>query len=254
MTDAKTKPPLLKVYRALHRKWGPQHWWPARTKFEMMTGAILTQNTAWTNVERVIRNLKKAKALSPGAMNRMTRARLAELIRPSGTFHVKARRLKSFVTWMKKTHGGSVRRMLGTDTAKLRRELLEINGIGPETADSILLYAGNRPVFVVDTYTRRILQRHGWLSGSESYDDVAQRFDQSCQTVPMKNRARLYNEYHALLVQLAKQHCRSKPSCDHCPLKRWLPPGGALTPEIANRTHAPRRLAKSRSQANAGIE
>jgi len=192
----------------------------------MMTGAILTQNTAWVNVEKALHNLKKAKALSPAAMHRMTIARVAELIRPSGTFHVKARRLKNFSDWLHKKHGGSLRKMFREPTAELRRDLLDINGIGPETADSMLLYAGKRPVFVVDAYIRRILKRHGWLSGTESYDEVSQLFHRSWPSISETNRVRVYNEYHALLVELAKRHCRSKPACEHCPLKKWLPPGG----------------------------
>jgi len=193
----------------------------------MMTGAILTQNTAWVNVERAIRNLRKAKSLTPAAMQKLTHARLAELIRPSGTFNVKAKRLKNFTDWLHRKYNGSPGKMFREPTPKLRRALLELNGIGPETADSMLLYAGNRPVFVVDAYTRRVLRRHGWITGNETYDEISQLFHRSWPSVTGPNRVRIYNEYHALLVELAKRHCRSKPSCEHCPLKRWLPPGGA---------------------------
>jgi len=161
MAYAKPKPPLAEVYRILHRAWGPQHWWPATTRFEMMTGAILTQNTAWTNVEKAIRNLKQAQVLTPEKVHALPLPELARLIRPAGYFNIKARRLKNLTAWLMNQHRGNIRRALRMNTRTLRNELLGINGVGKETADSILLYAGDHPVFVVDAYTRRFLERHG---------------------------------------------------------------------------------------------
>lgn len=200
-------------------------WWPARTRFEVMVGAILTQNTAWLNVEKAIRRLKAARVLSPAAMHAIPTSQLSELIRSSGAYRVKAVRLKNFTDWLMREYDGNLNRMLNTPTDVLRRDLLQINGIGKETADSMLLYAGRKPVFVIDAYTRRILKRHGWVTGHESYDELASQFEQS---LPTTSRVTMFNEYHALLVLLAKQHCRSAPLCTNCPLKGWLPPGGPL--------------------------
>ncbi|MBP7275237.1 MAG: endonuclease III domain-containing protein [Kiritimatiellae bacterium] len=206
------------VYDALHRRWGPQHWWPGDTPLEVAAGAILTQNTAWTNVERAIARLKSARALSAGRLAAMPSERLAELIRPAGYPRVKARRLQAFMRWLRERWGGSIVRWRGTPTARLREELLEVHGVGPETADSILLYAANRPVFVVDAYTRRVLTRHGWIRGKESYDEIARLF-----TGRLPRDTRLFNEYHALVVRLAKEHCRARPRCGGCPLQSRLP-------------------------------
>ena len=211
-------PPLRAVYRALYRRFGPQHWWPARTRFEVIVGAILTQNTAWTNVEKAIKRLRTAKALTPERLHALPPARLAELIRPAGYFNIKARRLRAFTALLHDQHNGSLTRLFRLPTADLRLALLAVNGIGPETADSILLYAANRPVFVVDAYTRRLTERHGWTTPRAGYDDVARLF---AQLVPAS--LPVYNEYHALLVALGKQYCRPTPRCDDCPLREWLP-------------------------------
>lgn len=227
--DAETRPlqgvqpPLLPVYRALLRAFGPQGWWPARTKFEMMVGAILTQNTAWTNVEKALRALRREKLLSPGELHRVPHARLAGLIKPAGYYNLKAHRLKHFAAWLMMEYGGNIPRMFREDAATLRHKLLAVHGIGKETADSILLYAGYHPVFVVDAYTRRFMSRHGWLNEKAAYDDVARIFEQGLKNVPAKDRVAIYNEYHALIVELAKRHCRAKPDCTDCPLKKWLP-------------------------------
>jgi endonuclease-3 related protein len=188
-----------------------------------MVGAILTQNTAWVNVEKAIRRLRKEGALRLDVLGRVRTDTLAGWIRPSGYFNVKARRLKAFVRMVRHRYGGDLNRMAGQDTKTLRAALLGVCGIGPETADSMLLYALNRRVFVVDAYTRRFLRRHGWLDKKAGYDEVARLFEKALpRTVPD------YNECHALIVKLGKHFCRARPRCEACPLRRWLPPGGPL--------------------------
>lgn len=207
------------IYACLLREFGPQGWWPAATPFEVMLGAVLTQNTNWQNVERAIANLKSARALAPAALARIGQRRLARLIRPSGYFNVKARRLRAFLTWyMARTSDGRVARLRGLRTAALRAELLAIHGVGPETADSMLLYALGRRVFVVDAYTRRFLRRHGLITPDASYDEVRRMFE-ACLPQSVKR----YNELHALIVRLGKDVCRPRqPHCDTCPLRRLL--------------------------------
>lgn len=214
--------PILPVYRTLLRAFGPQGWWPARTKFEMMTGAILTQNTAWTNVEKALGALRREKLLAPAPLHNIPRDHLAALIKPAGYYNLKAHRLKHFAAWLMTEYGGSIPRMFHEETGALRHKLLAVHGIGKETADSILLYAGHKPVFVVDAYTRRFMMRHGWLDEKAAYDDVARVFVDGLN-VPANDRVRIYNEYHALIVELAKRHCRAKPACAGCPLEKWLP-------------------------------
>ena len=172
--EGKTGAPLMRVYRMLDRAWGPQGWWPARTPLEMIVGAILTQNAAWSNVEKALANLRRARALSLRAVHEAPLERLAAWIRPSGYFNVKARRLRAFTEMVYRDYGGSLRRLLREEPAGLREVLLAVPGIGPETADSILLYAAGHPWFVVDAYTRRVLRRHGWLDGRASYDESMQ--------------------------------------------------------------------------------
>ncbi len=219
-------PPLRLVYRALYRAWGQQAWWPAETRFEMMIGAILTQNTAWTNVEKALANLKRAGVMRIDALYDAPRDQLAEWIRPAGYFNVKAKRIKHFVAWLVDQHGGDINRMFRGDTATVRAALLGVHGIGKETADSMLLYAGKHPVFVVDAYTRRFLVRHRWINPKATYDEIASLFAQQFNDTTEK-RVLLFNEYHALIVALAKRHCRAnKPDCPACPLKRWLPKVG----------------------------
>jgi len=207
----------------LHAQWGPQGWWPARSRFEMMLGAILTQNTAWTNVERAIRNIREAGAMDLHTIHHMPLEKLAALIRPAGYYNLKAKRIRHFTRWLMTEFGGSINRMFKIETRELRARLLSVHGIGKETADSILLYAGHRPVFVVDAYTRRFLTRHEWADPRLEYDDVAALFDQHLRENNPRKRAALFNQYHALIVRLAKEHCRSKPDCSSCPLKTWLP-------------------------------
>ncbi len=219
--SAPIAPPTLQFYYdALFRAHGPQHWWPGRTRFEVIVGAILTQNTSWTNVERAIHNLRKQKLLSPVAMALVSTASLARLIRSSGYFRQKARKLKAFARFLEEVHYGSLTKMFRTPTSILREQLLAVHGIGPETADSILLYAGKHPVFVVDAYTRRILERHNLAGGKESYGEVRSFFERNLPT-----SAPLFNEYHALIVHTGKHFCRAHfPHCEACPLKQFLPP------------------------------
>jgi len=208
---------LRKFYRALFKQFGPQHWWPGETPFEIVIGAILTQNTAWTNVEKAIHNLKRAGALSVEGMEALPEKRLAALIRPSGYYNQKAKKLKAFLRRLREHHGGSLDRMFRLPTEQLRQELLEIHGIGEETADSILLYGGAHPIFVVDAYTRRILLRHGLVAPGASYHDIQQIFHAS-----VVSNAPVYNEFHALLVEAGKRHCwKARPQCAGCPLERF---------------------------------
>jgi endonuclease-3 related protein len=209
---------LLQWYEALLVRFGPQGWWPGRTPFEVAVGAILTQNTAWTNVEKAIRNLRLAGALSFRGMSRLPERRLAELVRPSGYFNQKARKLRAFLAWLREHGGaaGSLRRALSGPLEEVRASLLGVHGIGPETADSILLYPGGRAVFVIDAYTRRVLARHG-LPGAAAagYEKLRRLFERG-----LPGKAQLYNEFHALLVRLAKERCRKRaPLCAGCPLE-----------------------------------
>ena len=210
---------LHNYYEALLAAHGPQHWWPARTRFEVIVGAILTQNTTWTNVERAILKLRTKKLLSPDALEHIPEEQLAKLIRSSGYFRQKARKLKEFVRFLGQTYGGSLTRMFRMPTKTLRDQLLGVHGIGPETADSILLYAGRHPVFVVDAYTRRIFKRHELLNGKESYEDIRMLFERS-----LLANTQVFNEYHALIVHTGKEYCRSRAAlCSDCALRPYLP-------------------------------
>lgn len=211
----KKKDVLLQVYDRLYKTYGPQHWWPGDTPFEVIVGAILTQNTNWGNVEKAIANLKAEGILSPEGLRDVNHNHLARLIRPSGYFNIKAGRLKHFIDYLFKRHDGSLEKMFSLDLKKLRHELLEVKGIGPETADSILLYAGGYPIFVIDAYTVRIFNRLGILPEDSTYHEVQELFMDS-----LPNDARLFNEYHALIVKFGKEHCRSKPVCEICLLKK----------------------------------
>ncbi len=241
-------------YNALFHAWGAQHWWPAQSQFEVIVGAYLTQNTAWTNVEKALTNLRAAGLLSMRGIRRASVAEIERLIRPAGYFRQKAKRLKLFVAFVDRRYRGSLARMLARPTEKLREELLNLNGIGPETADSILLYAGNHPVFVVDAYTRRILARHQILPEKTSYEETRKLFEEALSPVAqsaecfsedaqlaagfpgaahppsamsMAKRTALvqvYNEMHGLIVGVGKIYCRkSQARCDECPLQKFLP-------------------------------
>ncbi len=201
----------------MERALGPQRWWPGRTRFEIIVGAILTQNTSWRNVAQAIERLREARLLTPARLAALPQARLAECIRPAGYYNIKADRLKRFLNYLRARHGLSLPRMVARQPSLLRRELLAVRGIGPETADSILLYAGGVPSFVVDAYTRRILGRHGLIHPGAPYEEIQQLFMQA-----LTLDARMFNEYHALLVAVGKDFCRPRPRCAACPLRADL--------------------------------
>ncbi len=216
MYEKKIEKKLSRIYRGLLVFFGPQHWWPGETPFEVCIGAILTQNTSWQNVERAIGNLKAKKLLCPSRLRHISQKKLAGLIRPSGYFNIKARRLKEFLYFLFDEYGGDLNKMFKTEIRQLREQLLSVNGIGPETCDSILLYAGNKPIFVIDAYTRRILLRHRLIQEDATYHDMQELFMEN-----LPKAVRLYNEYHALLVRLGKEIClKNNPECQICPLKR----------------------------------
>jgi endonuclease-3 related protein len=243
-------------YRTLFRAWGPQHWWPARSRFEVIVGAYLTQNTAWTNVEKALANLRAARVLTVSGIRTSSLPELEGLIRPAGYFRQKAKRLKLFVRFLDQQYNGSLTKLFARPTEKLREELLGLQGIGPETADSILLYAGNHPVFVVDAYTRRILTRHFALSENADYEEIKKLFEEALapiaesvidsaaseryilaaglrgaahppsamSTAKRTALAQVYNEMHGLIVGVGKNYCRkSQARCDECPLQKFLP-------------------------------
>lgn len=248
-------------YHTLFSAWGRQHWWPARSRFEVIVGAYLTQNTSWTNVERALGNLRRARLLTVSGIRCTPRAELERWIRSAGYFRQKAQRLKTFVSFLDARYGGSLARMFARSTAELRYELLALNGVGPETADSILLYAGNHPVFVVDAYTRRILERHGVVAGSADYEEIRRLFEtalggirssthtstgppkRSVDGAPTATRPRgsshlpsamsaaarsplvqIFNEMHGLIVGVGKTYClKSQSQCEQCPLQKFLP-------------------------------
>ncbi len=206
---------LIKIYKKLLRHFGPQYWWPAETPFEVMVGAILTQNTAWPNVEKAIANLKKENVLSLKNMQRLSLKKLARLIRPSGFYNQKAKKLRTFLIFLLNLKQGRINKIRLIKTKDLRKALLEVNGIGQETADSILLYALGRPTFVVDAYTKRIFSRHGIIPPGASYEEIQEIF---MSNLPKK--IKLYNEYHALIVATGKKYCKKNvPFCKNCPLK-----------------------------------
>lgn len=246
---------IRRYYAALYRAWGPQHWWPAETQFEVIVGAYLTQNTAWTNVERALENLRRAKLLSAEGIRAVRRPRLERLIRPSGYFRQKAQRLKTFIGFLDRQYQGSLEKLFAQPTEKLREELLNLNGVGPETADSILLYAGNHPSFVVDAYTRRILDRHSIMPEKADYEEIRIFFQESLRPIAVKQEfsitqhqpleagfrgaahppsamstshrtalAQVYNEMHGLIVGVGKNYCRKgKAACEGCPLQSFIP-------------------------------
>ena len=237
------------IYRKLSRAWGRQHWWPAETPFEVIVGAILTQNTSWTNVERAMANLRSTGALNVESIRELALPKLEEMVRSSGYFRQKAQRLKNFVAFLDARYGGSLEQMFTSPTEQLRAELLSQNGIGPETADSILLYAGGHEIFVIDAYTRRILERHLAVAGGAKYDEIRNLIERALQreqpmescpssrqvrpqvheasamsTAQRSPLAQVYNEMHGLLVQVGKHYClKQQPRCETCPLGSMLP-------------------------------
>lgn len=255
MTSAANEEQIRAYYDALCDAWGPQHWWPARTRFEVIVGAYLTQNTSWKNVEIALRRLRAAGRLSLAGIRAIPLEQLEAVIRPAGYFRQKAAALKTFVAFVDQYYGGSLRRLFAQPTQKLRPELLSLNGVGPETADSILLYAGQHPVFVIDTYTRRILERHGIAPANTKYEELRKLFERALNNVarrPVKLRtesqetgsgfrpvphpptplsiaqrsplAQGYNDMHGLIVAVGKHYClKSGPRCEHCPLRKFLP-------------------------------
>lgn len=202
------------IYKKLHKAFGPQRWWPGDTPFEIAVGAILTQNTNWGNVEKAINNIKSAKALNPKELYKMDVSKLAKLIRPAGYFNIKAKRLKAFIDFLMHEYSGSMDKMRKEDIHTLKEKLLSVNGIGPETADSILLYALDKPIFVIDAYTKRVLSRHGIMEHDRPYHEFQELFHSA-----IKNNLKVYNEYHALFVRVGKTYCRPRADCDNCPLK-----------------------------------
>jgi endonuclease III related protein len=254
LVDAR-KHQIRTYYRALFQAWGAQHWWPAQSRFEVIVGAYLTQNTAWTNVERALANLRAARLLNVRAIRRASLAELERLIRPAGYFRQKAKRLKLFVAFLDNRYDGSLAKLFARPTEELREELLNLHGVGPETADSILLYAGNHPVFVVDAYTRRILARHEILPERTAYEEIRELFERALpplaetvadsdagnrhlgagssgarhppsamSTAKRTALAQVYNEMHGLIVGVGKNYCRkSQARCDECPLQKFLP-------------------------------
>jgi endonuclease III related protein len=228
------------------RRYGPQNWWPAQSRFEVIVGAYLTQNTNWSNVERAMDNLRRARVFSVKGIRELPLGRLQKLVRPSGYFRQKAIKLKTFIRFLDKNYSGSLDRMFAQPTEKLRAKLLALNGVGPETADSILLYAGNHPVFVVDAYTRRIFERHGVITAKTKYEEIRALIEQavggadpaSLTTTngsdprhPVSRMSRMsrselaqhYNELHALIVRVGNQYCRKTAKCEECPLREFLP-------------------------------
>lgn len=237
VTHRKTAQALRRAYALMLARFGHQHWWPGETPFEVCVGAILTQNTNWTNVERAIANLKSARVLEPRKLWALPESGLAKLIRPAGYFNVKARRLRAFLRVLVEEFGGDLGKLFAGDTAAVRHRLLAIKGIGPETADSMLLYAGGHHSFVIDAYTRRIFERHGWRAGKpESQSPNSEKegpfsyhgLQTLCQTALSQSSgaARLdyWQDYHAQLVRIGKHYCRPRhPRCEECPLGSLLP-------------------------------
>ena len=209
-----TRKYLLTIYEALDRYFGDLHWWPGETPLEIVVGAILTQNTSWENVKVAINNLKSKELLDAKKLSEIEDNHLAELIKPSGYYNVKTKRLKAFLQFLFREYEGNLEKMFEEDLWILREKLLGVNGIGEETADSILLYAGNKPVFVVDLYTRRILQRHDIINGSPGYGEIQKLF-----MTNLPESVGLFNQYHALIVNTGKHFCRKTSRCEGCPLE-----------------------------------
>lgn len=205
---------LLRLYRALFARFGPQRWWPGRSAYEIAVGAVLTQHTVWVNAARAVAALRARGLLRPDRIGALGQAELADLLRPAGTYRLKARRLAAFTRWLLDRHGGGWATVRRAPLEPLRRELLAVPGLGPETTDAILLYAAGRPVFVADAYARRVLARHGLLDAGSGYEETRAFLESHLPSDPA-----LFNELHALLVAVAKSHCRTTPRCDSCPLR-----------------------------------
>ncbi len=230
----RVKARLLRLYRALLARHGPQGWWPARTPFEVAVGAILVQHTTWASAARAVAALRAAGRLTPARLAAADAATLGRLVRPAGTWRLKARRLRAFAGWLLRRAGGDFRAMRRLPLGPLRRGLLAVAGLGPETADAILLYAGHRPVFVADGYTRRVLERHRILPPGAGYEAARAFLESRLPSDPA-----LFNEFHALLVAVAKSHCRTVPRCETCPLKGDLMGGPEMAPQPPRRSSRP---------------
>jgi endonuclease III related protein len=207
---------LMKMFNLMLDRFGSQHWWPGDTELEMMVGAILTQNTSWKNVDKAIANLKNKDLLDIERLHSISPSALAEEIRPAGYFNIKSVRLKNLINFLVEQYAGDMSRFLSDETEALRKGLLSVKGVGPETADSILLYAARRPVFVIDAYTYRILHRHGLIEDQVTYDELKELFESN---LPADEGQ--FNEFHALIVRTAKEFCKGKPLCEACPLHGW---------------------------------
>ena len=217
-------PPLRQAYRLMHRARGHLQWWPADSPFEICVGAILTQNTSWKNVELALANLKAASVLSPKNIHALTHDQLAQLIRPAGYFNIKAKRLRNFVDTVVEHHGASLKRFFKGDTTTVRDRLLAINGVGPETADSILLYAGGHSSFVIDAYTKRIFERHGWCNTKADYDELQLLCTESLSHKRGAAKLNYWQDFHAQLVVVGNHYCKPRnPLCTECPLQTLLP-------------------------------
>ncbi len=258
MSERNKEKAVRTYYQVLYSAWGCQNWWPAHSRFEMIVGAYLTQNTSWTNVEKALSNLRRATLLTIDGIRRTPRSGLEKLIRPSGYFRQKTQRLKLFVNFLDDRYGGSLSRMFARPTSELRSELLALDGVGPETADSILLYAGNHDVFVVDAYTKRVLERHEIIDSSTSYEEIRSLCERALEANVMREaapvsgqteksmvdsgrrgschvpsrvsrakrseQAQIFNEMHGLIVGVGKNYClKSQPRCEECPLQPYLP-------------------------------
>ena len=216
---------LHEAYERLLHVFGSQHWWPGESPFEIAAGAILTQNTNWKNVEKALTNLREADALSVGKVYKLADEELAELIRPAGYYRLKTNRLKNFARMIVDEFDSDIGQLFELGLDDLRERLLRVNGIGPETADSIVLYAAEKPVFVIDAYTSRVLKRHGWIDYDADYFAMQEYFHSALAT-----DVAFYNEYHALIVQVGKQYCGTSPKCEECPLREMLPDSGIVEP------------------------
>lgn len=284
-----TSEQIREFHRVLASAWGPQHWWPAHSRFEVIVGAYLTQNTAWSNVERALANLRAAGALNIPAIRQMPLPALEQIVRPAGYFRQKAQRLRTFVAFLDARYHGSLTRMFSRPTRELRQELLALNGVGPETADSILLYSGNHPVFVVDAYTRRLVERHRLIDADSDYEAIRACFEESLaepsflrgssvvRPSPMTNStdlhgaahspsamsnarrdplAQVYNEMHAFIVGIGKRYCwKTAPDCATCPLQRFLPQaaGSASMPGTNSGCKTRARRASSQRRDNPNV-
>ena len=213
---------LDEMYNRMFEAFGSQHWWPGDSALEIMVGAVLTQNTSWTNVESAIRNLREANLLHLHQLYEASDADIESAIRPAGYFRVKTQRLKNLLGFVTNEFG-NLDAMFEEPLEELRPRLLSVNGVGPETADAILLYAGNMPTFVVDAYTTRIVERHGWVPLGSSYETIKRHFE-----TQLSPSVAHFNEFHALIVQIGKHHCKPTPRCDDCPLKPMLPSTGIV--------------------------